>query len=151
MARGSARMPRRRWRPPPIGAASQLQPGGRPEPAPRTIEGHCSAIRLADRILRTRTSASTDAATSAATIQSNVSSPSDGNGSSRASDVSAKTSSVSSSAAWTAVLAKESIAPAATEVAAERPWRWKKRMLTAIRARLEGSATFMYPVASCIA
>jgi hypothetical protein len=41
------------------------------------------------------------------------------------------------------VLANESIAPEAIAVAGVSPWRWKKRTLTAIRARFEGSATFM--------
>jgi hypothetical protein len=41
------------------------------------------------------------------------------------------------------VLANESIAPEATAVGPDRPWRWKKRMLTAMRARFDGSATFM--------
>jgi hypothetical protein len=49
------------------------------------------------------------------------------------------------------VPANESITPEATAVGAVNPWSWKKRTLTAIRARFDGSATFMYPVASCIA
>ena len=36
-----------------------------------------------------------------------------------------------------------------TAVAGARPWRWKKRMLSAMRAAADGSATFMYDVASC--
>ena len=47
--------------------------------------------------------------------------------------------------------ANESIAPAVTATGGETPWRWKNRMLTAIRASAEGSATFMNPIASCIA
>jgi hypothetical protein len=34
----------------------------------------------------------------------------------------------------------ESIAPAVTAVAGGTPWRWKNRMLIAMRARLEGRA-----------
>ena len=41
--------------------------------------------------------------------------------------------------------------PDATETVTLRPWRWKKRTVTAIRAKLDGSATSMYPEASCIA
>ena len=41
------------------------------------------------------------------------------------------------------VLANESIAPAVTAVVGGMPWRWKKRMLIAMRARLDGSARFM--------
>ncbi len=41
------------------------------------------------------------------------------------------------------VLTNESIAPDATAIVDESPWRWKKRMLTARRARFAGSATFM--------
>ena len=36
----------------------------------------------------------------------------------------------------------ESIMPAVTAVAGGTPWRWKKRMLIAMRARLEGRARF---------
>ena len=32
----------------------------------------------------------------------------------------------------------------------ERPCCSKKRMFTAMRARFDGSARFMYPIASCI-
>ena len=76
-------------------------------------------------------------------IQRSVRSPPDGKGRSIASDDSEKTSSAPSRTAWTTVPTNESIAPDATAVGAERPWRWKKRMLTAIRARFDGSATFM--------
>ena len=41
------------------------------------------------------------------------------------------------------MLANESITPEATAVGAVNPWRWKKRTFTAIRARLDGNATFM--------
>ena len=41
------------------------------------------------------------------------------------------------------VPANESIAPDVTAEAGGTPSRWKKRMLTAIRAKLEGSARFM--------
>ena len=50
-------------------------------------------------------------------IQSRVLVPPDGNGASRASDDSEKMSRRASSTPWTAVLAKESIAPDATAVA----------------------------------
>ena len=54
-----------------------------------------------------------------------------------------KSSSTTSSTAWITVLAKESIAPAVTAAVGGMPWRWKKRMLIAMRARLDGSARFM--------
>ena len=41
------------------------------------------------------------------------------------------------------MLVNESIAPAVTAPAGGTPWRWKKRMLTAIRAKFEGNARFM--------
>ncbi len=46
------------------------------------------------------------------------------------------------------MLTTESIAPAATAVAPGRPWHWKKRMLTAMRPRLDGIARFRYDVVS---
>ena len=54
-----------------------------------------------------------------------------------------KSSSSTSSSAWMIVLANESIAPAVTAAVGGIPWRWKKRMLIAIRAMLDGSARFM--------
>ena len=41
------------------------------------------------------------------------------------------------------MLANESIAPDGDSRRRGTPWRWKKRMLIAMRAMLEGSATFM--------
>lgn len=79
----------------------------------------------------------------AARIQTRRSVSPEGVGRSRNRDDSEKISSSPSSPACTTVLAIESIAPDATAIGAEMPWRWKKRMLIAIRARFEGSATFM--------
>jgi hypothetical protein len=100
-------------------------------------------VTIVSRGLLIATSATADASTSTATIQSSVRDPPEGKGSSSVSEDSEKTSRTPSSTAWTAVLANESIVPDVTATGAERPWRWKKRMLTAIRARFDGSATFM--------
>ena len=54
-----------------------------------------------------------------------------------------KSSSRVTSTICTAVLAKVSMAPEAIAVGGAMPCSWKKRMLTAMRARLEGSARFM--------
>src|SRR5262249_6256526 len=86
-----------------------------------------------------------------ATIQASVRKPPVGEGRSSGSDDSENTSRTASRMPWTNVPANESIAPDATAVGAESPWRWKNRMFTAMRARFEGSAPFMYPVAGCIA
>jgi hypothetical protein len=118
------------------------------------MSGHHWRTRsvIACRIRETTISA-TIAATAIATTTTthrSVAEPPDGKGRSRATDDSENSRRAASSTPWITVLANESIAPDATAVGAERPCRWKKRMLTAIRARFEGSATFMYPVASCI-
>ena len=59
-----------------------------------------------------------------------------------------KTRSTTRSTTWTTVPTSESIAPAVTAAAPGRPWHWKKRMLTAMRARLDGIARFRYDVVS---
>ena len=79
----------------------------------------------------------------AATSQSSRRGSPDGSGRSSSTDALEKTSRSTSVTAWITVLTNESIAPEATAVVGERPWRWKKRMFTESRARFEGSATFM--------
>src|SRR5262245_14563495 len=98
---------------------------------------------MAARRRRTTTTAETQTSSAAATTQKGRLKLPDGAGTSTASDDSEKRSSAPSRTACRAVLANESITPDATAVGAESPCRWKKRMLTAIRARFDGSATFM--------
>ena len=43
---------------------------------------------------------------------------------------------------WITLLASESIAPDVTATTPGKPWHWKKRMLSAMRAMLEGIARF---------
>ena len=62
---------------------------------------------------------------------------------SKSSEALEKRRSSTSSSPCATMLTNESIVPAVTAVAGATPWRWKKRMLTAIRARLDGSARFM--------
>ena len=121
-------------------------------PSADLTSGHqrrvCSTISLRTRGTSARNAA--DATTTATRIQSSVVTPPEGQGRSSATVDSEKTTSTPSRSAWIAVPTNESIAPEATAIGAESPCRWKKRMLTAIRARFDGSATFMYPIASCI-
>ncbi len=51
--------------------------------------------------------------------------------------------------ACTTLPTNESTRPDITAVAGARPWRWKKRTVSAMRAAADGSATFMNDVASC--
>ncbi len=66
-----------------------------------------------------------------------------GAGRSRATVDSEKMSRRTRSTAWSTVLVKESMTPDVTAMVADSPCRWKKRMFTASRARLEGRARFM--------
>ncbi len=52
-------------------------------------------------------------------------------------------SSSTSRTACTTVFVNESIVPEVIAAAGGTPWRWKKRTLTAMRAKLEGRARFM--------
>ena len=79
----------------------------------------------------------------ARTIQARMLVPSDGSFRSSVMDESEKSRSKITSTSCTAVLAKVSIAPEAIAVGGVIPCRWKKRMFTAMRARLEGRARFM--------
>ncbi len=54
-----------------------------------------------------------------------------------------KISSAISRTAWMIVFVNESIVPEVMAAAGGTPCRWKKRMFTAMRAKLEGSARFM--------
>ena len=101
-----------------------------------------STIELRNR--RTIAKAATLSTSSASRIQRTVLQP-DGADRSRSSEIDASVTinSTPSRTPCTAVLANESIAPDATAVGADNPCRRKKRMLTAMRARFDGSATFM--------
>src|SRR5262245_42783748 len=98
---------------------------------------------MAERMRRTTTTAETQISSAAARTQKSHLKLPDGAGTSTASDDSENRSSTPSRTACRTVLANESITPDATAVGADSPCRWKKRMLTAMRARFDGSATFM--------
>jgi hypothetical protein len=112
---------------------------------PARTSGHHRRTRstIADRTRPTRTAAAAAATARRTTTRSSRTDSSDGGSRSRATLDSEKSRRRASRTAWMTVLVNESIAPAVTACAGGTPCRWKKRMLTAMRARFEGSARFM--------
>ena len=69
----------------------------------------------------------------------------------KSSEAGVSTTRTTSRIACTTKPAKPSSAPAVNAGAGATPWRWKKRMLTAMRAALVGIAMLTYDTASCSA
>jgi cytoskeletal protein RodZ len=128
---------------PPSSSPSLSEPRS-PSTAARTSGHHVRNRDTTGRRSRaTSSTAAIDATATAATTSDEAERGPDGSSRLRFRLALEKASSSTSSTAWTSVLANESIAPAVTAAVAGMPWRWKKRMLIAMRARLDGRARFM--------